>query len=198
MRQTQNRSVVRQQKVLEAALACFSETGIEQTDMRTISARADTSLGSIYYQFGNRDGLVAAVYLEGLARYQQALMMKLAASRSARSALAALIEAHIDWSLSEPLWARFLLTVRRDPGVESQIDSINELNRHFAATVAEHLRPHIASGTLSTMPIDLFLAIVLGPCQEYIRGIISGRPVTPPDEAKAILAESAWRSLRLE
>ena len=50
--------------LMACALACFDELGLESTKIEDIRARADSSIGSIYHHFGNKEGLLAAVIEE--------------------------------------------------------------------------------------------------------------------------------------
>jgi AcrR family transcriptional regulator len=54
------------QAILDAALALVHEAGIAKLTSREIAARAGVSDASIYYHFGDRDGLLKAVYAHGL------------------------------------------------------------------------------------------------------------------------------------
>ena len=48
--------------ILHGALACFNEQGLEPTTIDQIRVRCDTSVGNIYHHFGNKDGLIAALF----------------------------------------------------------------------------------------------------------------------------------------
>lgn len=50
-----------QKKLLQAALELFSEKGYDKATIREISERAGTTLPSIYYHFGNKEGLLRAL-----------------------------------------------------------------------------------------------------------------------------------------
>ena len=52
--------------ILSCALACFNELGIQATTVETIRERANSSIGSIYHHFGNKDGLIAALFFAAL------------------------------------------------------------------------------------------------------------------------------------
>jgi len=49
----------RRQDILNAALACAAEGGVDAVTIDGVRARCGASVGSIYHHFGNRDGIVA-------------------------------------------------------------------------------------------------------------------------------------------
>ena len=53
----------RKQEILQAALACFTEFGVEATTIEMIRDRSGASIGSVYHHFGNRERIIAALYL---------------------------------------------------------------------------------------------------------------------------------------
>ena len=54
----------RRQDILNAALACAAEGGVDAVTIDGVRARCGASVGSIYHHFGNRDGIVAALFFE--------------------------------------------------------------------------------------------------------------------------------------
>src|SRR6266566_5134063 len=65
------RSAGRRSRILEAALACFNERGFTATTIEEICQRSGASVGSVYHHFGGKEGLAAALYVEGLRGYQR-------------------------------------------------------------------------------------------------------------------------------
>ena len=98
----------RRRDLLEAALVCFSAHGIEGATVEMILARCGASIASLYHHFGSKDGLAAALYLEGIEGYFEK-------SREKRAAPAALDEAAQErlWTLSEQLLG-LASTTRKD------------------------------------------------------------------------------------
>ena len=191
----QARSHLRRQQILAAALACFTETGTEQATVPEIGRRAGASIGSIYHQFSSKEGVAAALYLEGLRRYQQGLLAVLVEAPAARPGVFAVVAYHLSWAEREEPWARFLLEARRADFMAGHEEDIRNLNREFAQALAEWFRPHVTSGAIRRLPIDLYPAILLGPSHEWVRGRLGGRTVTPRLKAANALGEAAWQAL---
>ena len=49
-------------EILEQALHCFNDLGVEATTIDAIKARCDTSVGAIYHHFGNKEGILSALF----------------------------------------------------------------------------------------------------------------------------------------
>ena len=191
----QTRSTVRRREILEAALACFTEKGIEGTAIEDICLRAGASVSSVYHLFGNKAGIAAALYLDSLQAFQMSVCRQLKPTLGAREGVLAFVAAHIKWAEKNHARANFLQASRHTGSVAAHAEAIRALNRSFSEAIGSWAQQHIASGQLRTMPADLFIAQLLGPTQEYVRGRLAGRPSAALKLAIEMLGESAWRAL---
>ena len=108
----QARSLDRKKQILAAALNCFVERGYEATSIHELCEASGASVGSIYHQFGNKQGVAAALYLEGIRQVHQSSLTALLATRSAESGLGSLVDSYLSWVEAHPKYARFLLNHR--------------------------------------------------------------------------------------
>lgn len=83
----------RQQQILDAALACFSENGFHQTGMADIVRRSGLSQGAVYLYFQSKDDLIEALAVE---RHQQEALLNSIAMHAddPLQALSALVRAY--------------------------------------------------------------------------------------------------------
>jgi AcrR family transcriptional regulator len=182
--------------IVEAALACISENGIDNTSIGDIRRRSGASIGSIYHHFGGKEDLVAAVYAEGLARYNASFSAELARSDGARDGVMGMVGHHLQWVAEQPGWARCLLDARRAEITRSRQKEISALNRAFVHQISAWIRRQVGRGGLARrIPVDLFLCLILGPCQEYARYWLDGQAGTDLDVARERLGQAAWSSL---
>ena len=79
--------------ILDAAAALFTSRGVEGTTMSAIAAQSETSIGSLYQFFPNREALVEALAEQYLADWQR---MRADTTRSRPRGLRASIDAGID------------------------------------------------------------------------------------------------------
>lgn len=194
----QARSAIRRREVLDAALACFAEKGIDETAIEDICALSGASVGSIYHLFGNKAGVAAALYLDALADFQGAVSKQVRPAMGAQEGVHALIAAHIKWVEKNRTRAQFLHETRHAGTVAAHAEEIRALNREFWLALAGWAQAHIASGALRPMPSGLFIAQLLGPTHEYVRGRLAGRESAPLKLGIKLLGEAAWRALGIE
>ena len=122
----------RQQQILDAALACFSEDGFHQTGMADIVRRSGLSHGAVYLYFQSKDDLIEALAVD---RHRQEALLNEAARHvdDPIEGLHALVRGYAQW-LTEPSsdqtrrvgvngWAEALRNERVRAGVVEGIDA---------------------------------------------------------------------------
>ena len=161
--------------------------------MRT---RSGASTGSIYHHFGGKEGLAAALYVEGLRDYQEGFLRELRRRRGAKDIVTGAVGYHLRWIARNAELARFIFH-RHESEVRAQTEEpLAQLNRRFWTEAGTLLEPHFESGALRRLPLDLFNSALIGPSQEFARHWLAGRTKTSIKTAERELAEAAWRALR--
>lgn len=186
----------RRERILEAALEAFAERGYAAATIADVRSRSGASVGSIYHRFGGKEGIAAELYVDCLRRYQQGVVAALRRARAAESGIKALVRHHLRWVERNPRRALFLLE-RRDAEAAAE-DRVRALNHETFAVVRSWLAPHVESGAIRSMPLELLYATVLGPCQEHTRQRLRGRSGVSLAEAERVLAEAAWGAVRVD
>ncbi|MEW5736911.1 MAG: TetR/AcrR family transcriptional regulator [Thermodesulfobacteriota bacterium] len=186
----------RKQEILSAALACFTEKGFAETTMKDVARRSGASNGSIYHHFGAKEGLARALYLSGIAEYQNTVAAGLTDKTDARRGVESMITGHLSWVAENPGWARFLSTTRHAAFMERADPEMAELNRAWAGKIIAWHTARQGPGRLSPQPPVIFLSLILGPSQELTRlwlaGVAQGSPTDYADE----LSRSAWQAVK--
>ncbi|HVL76794.1 MAG TPA: TetR/AcrR family transcriptional regulator, partial [Noviherbaspirillum sp.] len=168
----------RKEEILDAALACFTEHGVEATTIEMIRERANASVGSMYHHFGGKDRIAAALYIAALAEHHAAQKQLLDAAGDAESGVKAIVYAYVDWISANPDKARFLLYNR---SAVIQGEAVEELRAQARAKRDEVLRvfaPWIEQGTMQRLPKEVFASLIVGPAHDYARLWLSGRAKT--------------------
>jgi len=119
----------RKQEILQAALACFTESGVDGTTIEMIRDRSGASIGSLYHHFGNRERIIAALYLEGIGEYAALLEAGLIDTLDAEASVKLFVTSYIDWVVANPDWARFVLHNRGRVEAGELGDQLREVNR---------------------------------------------------------------------
>ena len=185
----------RRRAILAAALECFASYGYEKTTMEDIRARAGASIGSIYHHFRSKQELASALYLDAVLETQRVVLAALSRERGARRGVRALVSAYLDWVVRHPELAGYLLSMRRAEFVEAIEGDLDAANRSFRHALAGWLAPHTASGALPRLDADLYLALLVGPCELWARRWLRGRATTSPARARRQLGDAAWAAL---
>ncbi len=186
----------RQEAILRAALECFTERGFAATTVEEIRRRSGASIGSIYHHFGGKEGLAAELYVEGLSGYQAGLLEALERKPDAEASIRALVRHHLRWVEGNPRLAKFLMG-RRETELRLATEArLRELNRNFFPRVRAWMEPHVRSGALRPISVDLWEPLLLGPSQEFARLWLAGRTRISLRRAERELAEATWNAVR--
>lgn len=186
----------RKQEILEAALECFTENGIEATTIDMIRERSGSSVGSMYHHFGSKEAIAAALFVDALAGHSEYQQQLLSAARNAEEGVKAIVHAYVDWVSANPVKARFVLYSR---SALAKSDMGGELAAHSKTHLQEVLRwfePHIESGTLKRLPKECYSSLITGPSHDYARLWLSGRVKGDIKTYRDIFAEAAWNSVK--
>lgn len=186
----------RQQAILDAALACFLETGVEATTIEDIRKRSGASIGSIYHHFGSKDAIAALLYVSALEDHKQLLRARLARAKTAEQMVKAIVRAYVDWVSGNPALSRFVLYNRSAVVSGSASSALRQHNRSELAPLLEQLSRFVAAGEVRMLPKECYLSILTGPAHDYARQWLGGRAHKPLAELRDVFAETAWRALR--
>lgn len=185
----------RHRAIIEAALACFSRHGVEATTIDMIREASGTSVGSLYHRFGNKEGIAAEVYIQGLRDFRDSLEARLQDARNLDDAVRAVIDANIDWIVANPDWARFVFNHRmvlaqadREAGFTQEVVAANQ---KWWARVLELPGAEV----LGRQPGGLYQSLLVGPVHDYARQWLEGRRKTSPAKLRAAFVRAAHASL---
>jgi AcrR family transcriptional regulator len=117
-RKQQQRSVVTQQKLLDAAILAFSENGFKGTSTREIAERAGVHHPLITYHFKNKDQLWRAASDKVFSDFRRSLASALEYNNEAspKRRMASLIRAYIDYAKSRPALHKVMIQEASIPG----------------------------------------------------------------------------------
>jgi AcrR family transcriptional regulator len=100
------------QRVLDAALALFSERGYFNTAVPDIVKRSGVSTGSIYHHFGDKQGIARALYTHLLEGMDAALAALCRQHGTAHDRARAVVTLLFEQAEREPLATGFMLSTR--------------------------------------------------------------------------------------
>ena len=186
----------RKQEILDAALACFTENGIEASTIEMIRERSQASVGSMYHHFGSKEIIAATLYVEALGEHHDYQRMLLEKARSAEDGVKAITYAYIDWVSASPEKARFVLHNRGVLAKTGKAAELKERTRKQYAEVIAWFQPHLERNEMKKLPLEVFGSLITGPAHDYARLWLSGRAKTDIKAYREIFAEAAWNSVK--
>ncbi len=181
--------------IMSCALACFDEQGLEATTIDTIRQRADSSIGSIYHHFRNKEGLVAALYFAALDDQQACMAPAMEGAATPREAVVALIHAYLKWVTEQALLARFMFRARAAVAGGPFNEGLKARNKARYGALLEWLEKGVKAGEIRALPRETYASLLIGQAENYCRAWLSGRVKGDPTSHIDVFAEAAWRSV---
>ena len=201
-RKVSSRSLQKKQQILQQALLCFVQHGVEGTTIDMIREATQTSVGSLYHHFGNKDAIAGAVFIEGMRHFAELLKQYLARLNSnsvtqeqAREGVKALVYANVDWIADQPDWANFVFHHRTSVKGDDKQRLKGDQN-HFYQHINNWFSPYIESGLIQKIPLEVLASIVTGPVHIYARHWLAGRYKVSLKEHREVFAEAAWQAIK--
>lgn len=110
-RKQQQRSIVTQQKLLDAAIEAFSENGFKGTSTRDIAARAGVHHPLITYHFKNKDQLWRAAANRIFGEFTRSLLKSLEENenKNPKERMSVMIRVYIHYAKSQPALHRVMV-----------------------------------------------------------------------------------------
>lgn len=188
----------RRQAILDAALACFTSKGFTETTMEDIRKQSGASTGSIYHHFANKEMLARALYLEGRNSLNAALSAPLTAT-TLHEGIEGLVHTYLDWFEQHPDLGQYILQAGDSEYLSAYVKVLRQKTKTTLPTeriseqVLQWLAPYISNGSAVRLPPSLYFPLILGPSREFVRIWLRTREPTEIHEARAPLANAAWR-----
>jgi AcrR family transcriptional regulator len=177
-------------RLLAAALRKLEAQSPAAVSLEDIRAEAGVSVGALYHHFADKEALIDALYLELTRQVQEALLSELRGHQSAEAGVKAIVRWYLRWVSQNKVAAGLLLGHRPDRS------ELREMNRRFFEEVMSWWQMHVHYGALRALPLDLILALWIGPAEEYTRQALSGRAKRIPRNVADVLANAAWNALK--
>lgn len=199
MSQETNRSqntAERRQQILLATLALFSEYGLTNTTIAAISERSGASVGSIYHHFGDREGVLYALYHQCFAACFAELTQAVQSETSARLGIVALVNTYLGWIGSHPEQGRLMYEASGGDLLLNHRDQIMVFKGEFYAEIMAWMQPYITSGEIIALPPWAYDVIVMGPAHEFARRWLAGMREMPLAAAQEVIADAVWRAIQ--
>ncbi|MDC0663808.1 TetR/AcrR family transcriptional regulator [Marinobacter sp. SS21] len=182
-------------EILLQALACFNESGIEATTIDAIKARCETSVGAIYHHFGNKEGILGALFFTALDDQHEHFVHYLERAGTLEEVVFSVVLSYVDWVVKHPDWARFQFQARSSIVKGPHYQELKERNTKTYRELKEKFAA-VGSAQKIAPPFELLPSLIIGASENYCRAWLSGRVQTSPKAYGEQLASAAWRSIQ--
>jgi AcrR family transcriptional regulator len=183
-------------RVLDAALACFTELGYEQTTIARIRERSGVSNGALFHHFPTKEAIAGALYVDAIASFQEGLWELLRRRpRSLHAAVRGSIAHQLQWIERNQGSARFLYARGHLDWDGPAGAQLQELNRDLAQAYRDWMAPLLDSGQIRPMSMLMINAIVAGPVHAIARRWLAGQLRSPLHSYLDELAAAATAAL---
>lgn len=189
----------RREELLDAALRCFDRNGLLGVGIEDIRREAGASPSSVYNLFRDVEEIVLALLIRVFEALFAHIAERVSRTRTARAAVHALVDSHIDWVAAHPQQARFMYQAMTVDGPGLRDHARQRLIAAKGAAlqpILAHLQSFIAAGKLPPWPPSLLDVVLLGAAHEALRRWLAGADELDPAELRALLPDLAWESIR--
>ena len=190
----------RRQDILAAALACATAHGVDALSIEHLRAHCGASVGSIYHHYGNKEGVVAALFFDIFKAQSRSVQAQLDAASDAQGGVRALVTGYLDWVVAQPAQARFLFQARTPVAAGPRAPDLAQAAQQRTQALRTWFEPHRASGAVRQLPCELLPSLVMGPVQSCCRAWLAApdgpNALPTPDTYREALADAAWRAVR--
>ena len=183
--------------ILDQALHCFNEFGVEATTIDVIKARCETSVGAIYHHFGNKEGILSALFFTAQDDQQRHLKQTLAETNSLREVVYSIVSSYLDWVATHPEWARFLYQARSQVAKGPFRQELKDRNAKNYQELKDKLLSFETEDIKIGQPFELLASLIVGPSENYCKAWLASRVQTSPRDYQEEFSEAAWRSLQV-
>ena len=177
----QARAKERIERVLDAAEEVFVSVGYEAATTNQIAAQAETSIGSIYEFFGNKQAVAKALadrYLDELTRLYDEVVVDDPGGRDA--IVAKIVDALDDFYTKHPGLGPLLRGCRGS-------EDLQAAGQNLQASLIDHVDVLIARRRATADPARRH--VVAEMCADVLRCVLDDVADKPPEERKELVAE---------
>lgn len=182
-RTIEQRRAERRAALLDAALELFGTKGYAATSIEELCSTSYVTARYFYEEFGNREGLLLALYDAVTTRVSEAVVAVEVPPGPDHVAVAtrARVSAFVHAVTDDERVARVLLLESGggSPALEARRRDVHSF---FAAFVAERSFPYLAAGEIEARDFELLALLFVGALNEAVTHWV----VTPPDERRDI------------
>lgn len=183
-------------EILSGALNCFMEKGVESTTIADIRDISGISVGSIYHHFGNKEGIVVALFLTGMNDHSKIQEQALNEAKSAEEGVKTIVRCYINWINENPDWARFVFRYRSLVENSEQSDQNEDQKKAHFRRLRDFFTPYFENQEIQRLPFEVYHSLIIGPAQDFALRWLAGKTKGALIDYRELYAEAAWQAVK--
>ena len=181
--------------ILKQAVRAFSENSIAATTVEDIRSRSKVSIGTIYYHFNSKEGILAHLLfaaMDDLFNLRQKYLME---ATNFEECVYAFVLGYVDWVVEHPNFAKIIYTGEFDVynssyGEELSLKKIENRKKLMTwMSLPENKYDH------SHIPDAIMSSLINGPAEHYCKYWLLDRVGDSPAMYRKDLAHATWMSV---
>ncbi len=164
------------ERVLDAALECFTEDGYDRTTVARIRERSGVSNGALFHHFSSKEAIAGALYIEAMRSVQDGFWNVIGQRPATlREAVGGVIHQQLSWIDDNPDRARFLYGRGHLDWATDAGGQLQDLNRDLTDAYQDWLASLVVRGEAKDLPMAVVVAIVTGPAHAIAQRWLAGQ-----------------------
>ncbi len=182
---------LKKQKIIDAAITLFVETGIHSTSMQALAKKAGVATGSVYTYFDSKEALIIEAFYHVLYESIAAVTSDYEATQPIKDRFYYLLEQRIRYNIKHPTKFQFLNLCSAEPTVMNSI--LN--NDHETSALATVLIDGKKEGVIRDLPARDVLYQITGGISFSLTWRLFYRKQINEDDIQMMI-DMAWNSIK--
>jgi AcrR family transcriptional regulator len=176
-------------RILQSALALFSNKGYDATSVREICEAARITKPTLYHFYKSKDGVYRALVEGALQEFRRELFEELEAPGTTTERLRRVARRYFAQARGHRQLMRFIFALVHNPPATAPPTDFIRFYEDLVGRIAECVEEGVRKGEIGEGPTDLRMLVLMGSLGEALCGyVLTGRPELTAELADALVA----------
>jgi TetR/AcrR family transcriptional regulator len=175
-------------RILQSALALFSNKGYDATSVREICEAARITKPTLYHFYKSKDGVYQALVEGALQAFRRELFTEIEAPGTAAERLRRVARRYFAQARGHRQLMRFIFALVHNPPATAPPTDFIRFYEELVGRIAECVEEGVRDGEFEAGPTDLRMIVLMGSLGEALCGyVLTGRPELTSSLADALV-----------